>query len=136
VAAAAGGRRDRRPRQFFAGLREALIEFAAHQFRLDKPRGDGSTDRQHLQAVAERSPAAAEQLAGPPLPAAIAHVWAWFCQLDAGRGGGGFGPTPLSWGTLDAWARLTRTRPTAFEVHCLLALDGQRLMVIAEKAGG
>jgi hypothetical protein len=53
----------------------------------------------------------------------LENVWAWFNELDQGRGANGAGPAPLSWPLLDAWRRVTGARPTAYEARLLLELD-------------
>ena len=52
----------------------------------------------------------------PPLPAAAAHIWGWFCELS--RCPGGIGYVEIA-----AWAQLTGTRPSQFEVECLMRLS-------------
>ena len=86
--------------------------------------------------MADRVPAARAELNGPPLPAAMARVWSWFVEVSMGRGGGGFGPAPLSWPVIDAWARLMRRQPTPFEIECFFALDAARLNALNDKADG
>lgn len=39
------------------------------------------------------------------------------------RGGNGFGPLPISWSEIEAWARLNRIRPTPGELECLGMLE-------------
>jgi hypothetical protein len=62
-------------------------------------------------------------LAGPELPEACADVWTWFLELNAARGAGAFGPVPLAYGELDAWARLTGRRLARHEVRWLKTID-------------
>jgi hypothetical protein len=62
-------------------------------------------------------------LTPPRLPHAGVHVWSWFLDLHNGRGGGGFGPAPLSWHDFEAWARLRGLAPEGWEVDALLRLD-------------
>lgn len=71
------------------------------------------------------------KLAGHPLPAPCAHVWAWFCELHASRQGGGFGPGPIGHAGILAWQTLTGIRPTRQEIDWLLALDLTWLVVQA-----
>ena len=62
-------------------------------------------------------------LDGPELPADGAHVWAWFLELSAGRGGNGFGPSPISYLDLLAWSMLTGTITRPAEIEAIMALD-------------
>jgi hypothetical protein len=58
----------------------------------------------------------------------------WFTQLSRGRvihEFGGFGAIP--WMEIDAWARLMRIRPKAWEIDALLRLDRVWMSVMAEK---
>ena len=66
------------------------------------------------------------------MPTAVAHLWAWFIELSAARGSSGFGPLPIGYGEIDAWARLTMRDPTPAEVTALRRLDGVFLKVMTE----
>jgi hypothetical protein len=61
----------------------------------------------------------------PAVPETLAHLWAWFCELDGGR----TGQAPLAWSDLKAWAELTGRSPRPWEVHILRRLDRLRLEV-------
>ena len=63
------------------------------------------------------------ELDGPGLPAGMGYLWEWFLELHAGRASSGFGPTPLTYSEMNAWAHLTGTAPTPWEVAVLKALD-------------
>lgn len=69
----------------------------------------------------------------PELPAELAYVWRWFCELHGARGGG-FGPAPISYQDIMAWAALTRVRPTLWEVGAIRAIDHEYLSVEAAAA--
>ena len=69
----------------------------------------------------------------PELYPTVRHIWRWFCQLNATRGGG-WGPAPLTFQDLSAWAALMRTEPTPWELEMLLMIDGISLRVDAEKS--
>lgn len=62
------------------------------------------------------------------MPGLCAHLWRWFQELAATRQSG-FGANPISFSEIDAWARLTRTRPAAWEVRALRALDNELLLL-------
>ena len=70
--------------------------------------------------MAARARAALE---GPGLPEEIAYLWEWFRELDGARGSNGFGPMPVSYAELDAWARLTGRHTLPWEVRWLMLLD-------------
>lgn len=47
----------------------------------------------------------------------------WAFQLCGRSGSGLEGPAPLSYGTIEAWSRLTETHVEPHEVDALIALD-------------
>lgn len=101
------------------------------------PGPDGYTLRDHYQAAAAQgSPTAKLELDGLPLPDAAAHVWQWFLELHAARGGGGFGPAPLGYGDIEAWQRLTHSIVAPNELGWLIDLDHTFLRANAEKSKG
>jgi len=58
------------------------------------------------------------------LPYCVVYLWQWFCEVATGRGYSGMGqPLPTSYGELFAWAQLTKTSPTAWEVSVIKAID-------------
>jgi hypothetical protein len=50
-------------------------------------------------------------------------LWEWFADLSRRRSNGGLAPNPVSFSEIDAWARLTGTAPTPWEVSVLTRLD-------------
>lgn len=60
---------------------------------------------------------------GPALPDEAAYLWGWYCELAAARNSNGFGPVPLSFAEIDAWARLNARVLHPFELRALRALD-------------
>jgi hypothetical protein len=114
------------------------VAAAEHQFKLSRRGADGVCLREkllHIEQTTGRRPAA---LDGPEIPAEVAHVWGWFCELDSQRSGNGFGGNPISWGEIAAWAALTGSMPRPHEVRMLLRLDRARLEVmnLKEEADG
>lgn len=112
-----------------------MIAFAEHQFSLDRRDENGVTEREHLQALSERRGQTHPDLIGPPLPPAGAYLWRYFIELDAARGGTGFGPSPIGYQDILAWARLTGRRPLPWEVGVLMALDRACLAALAKGKG-
>jgi len=84
---------------------------------------DGHTYREHCERAAFLSARAREELQGPELPPGCGYVWTWFCELHAARGGNGYGPNPISYAEIEAWARLTGRHLTPWEVAALRVLD-------------
>jgi hypothetical protein len=70
----------------------------------------------------------------PTLPVQAAHVWRWFCELDAARQSGGFGPSPITYRDIDAYRRLTREVMQAWEVRAIRAIDNAILQEITTAA--
>jgi hypothetical protein len=59
---------------------------------------------------------------GPEVPIAGRRVWSIFLELNATRASG-MGPSPISYGEIEAWSRLRREPVRPFEVTMLRALD-------------
>lgn len=76
-----------------------------------------------LESVERQTGKRQPELDGPELPLDVAHIWRWFVEIAAGRGSNGWGPNPISYLDIDAWARLTGTimRPT--EVRAIVLVD-------------
>lgn len=64
-----------------------------------------------------------ERLRLPPIPAAVQHIWDWFCELSASRSGNGMGANPIAWTEIEAWARLTGRLLAPRDVQAIAALD-------------
>jgi len=79
--------------------------------------------RQHLEAAERQSGRAPEGLAGPACPDLLARRWDWFLELDRARRHGGFGPEPLAYADIEAWARLTGRRLSREDVVILVDID-------------
>lgn len=57
----------------------------------------------------------------------------WFCELSAARTGTGFGANPISFSEIEAWAKMTRSKPTPREVLLIRKLDAVSLRFINAK---
>lgn len=100
------------------------MHFAAWDARLSTPDESGTPARAHLVFAAARgSEHAILTLEGPTFPAALEYLWEWFQELRRGLGEGLNGIAPLSWVTLDAWARRTDRDPEPHEADALFSLD-------------
>lgn len=123
MGARAGGCVRGGPRQFFEGLAEELEAHAEAEFALLRDAGDGRTHREHLEQVERDSGFRPAELDTPDIPEAAEHVWRWFLELSQARGSTGFGPAPLTYQDIAAWARLTGADPSPWEIGVLKRLD-------------
>jgi hypothetical protein len=64
-----------------------------------------------------------EQLKPLDAPYEILYLWQWFCELSNSRQYSEIGAMPLSYSEIKAWAELTHSEPTAWEVDCLKQID-------------
>jgi len=78
--------------------------------------------REHLEAAA-RQGGPRDGLDGPELPELFADLWVGFTELDRARGQSGFGPEPLAYSDIEAWARLTDRRLSPQDVALIVELD-------------
>lgn len=94
-------------------------------FRLAAPGSDGVPLVRHLERVAEMTGTRPAELDGPECPECLLYLFEWFFEIGRGRGSSGWGPNPLGYRDLAAWADLTGIRPTPLEVSMLMDLDRQ-----------
>jgi hypothetical protein len=87
-----------------------------------------------LQSVERQTGRAPEELVGPELPPAAEGIWMAFLELAGRRHVSGFGASALTYGDLDAWARLTGRRVSPLEVRLLTRLDDTWLASVQPKA--
>ena len=64
-----------------------------------------------------------EQLQPVDVPDCMLYLWTWFCELSEGRQITEFGPGPLTYSEIMAWAILTKTDLEAWEVDVLKRID-------------
>lgn len=69
----------------------------------------------------------------PDIPAALSHIWEWFCELSATRSGNGAGPNPISYSEVMAWALLTGRAPSPRDVRAIMELDAAFFRELAEQ---
>lgn len=62
-------------------------------------------------------------------------MWAWFCELSAGRQYSDCGPQALACMEMEAWARITQRRPRVWEYALLRRLDVEFLSIQAMDEG-
>jgi hypothetical protein len=100
------------------------MHYVAWSAKMNTPIKTGGTLRDNLEVAATRGNMVARRmLIGPARPIALEYLWSWFMELRVGAGQGFNGIAPLTWTELDAWARLTQTRPYPHEVKALFSLD-------------
>ena len=100
------------------------MEYARHQAEGSKRADDGSLVREHWEHAAARgSTAARAKLQAPEFPEALEYLWGWTLELYGRSGVSMAGLNPLTYQTLDAWARLTGRDPMPHEVEALILLD-------------
>jgi hypothetical protein len=68
---------------------------------------------------------------GPELeiPPDLVYLWSWFTELSSTRGGG-WGPSPITYMEIKAWAELTGNCPDVWEVSVLKAMDNKYLEMV------
>lgn len=87
--------------------------------------GTEYTARTHWEQKARQGNAEAQaMLDGPPFPWAVDYLYRWLLELFGRSGVGMDGVAPLSYTTIEAWARLTGRTVAPHDVHGLMALDG------------
>lgn len=124
--------RHERQRAFYQGLSQALVAHAKAIFKLSQKKPDGSTLREHLQAVERSTGRRPPELEVPALPQACAGLWPIFLELHNRRAQGGFGPAALDEARLLHWQQLHATRLSPWEIETLFALDNAWLASEAE----
>lgn len=128
-------------RKFYQAAVDRLVVFAEHQFRLDRKRDDGASERDHL-ASAQRQIANLPGWKGkkevvpesPEFPIEIDYVWGWFCELSTGLSSNGMGPAVVTWESLSAWCLMTGTTLDGWEAKALVRIGFARAAIESEKA--
>lgn len=107
-----------------------MIAHVRHEARLSQPVRDGkgkpagTTQRAALEHAARRGSASAiQQLASPPCPPELDYLRRWAYELTGRSGFSEVGMNPLTYGTIESWARLTGRHPSPADVDALLRLD-------------
>lgn len=140
MAARTGGRLHLRARELPLGLTLALCEAVRVWAEGILPGSDGVALRDHIEQICRQTGKSPEELGfaaeaaedeGPDVPEEGAHLWAWFHELCGGRGNNGFGPAAISWSDMEAWARLTATPLTPYDVLTLRSMDAAFLSLYA-----
>lgn len=69
----------------------------------------------------------------PEIPYAGHRVWGIFLRLHESRGGGGFGPSPISYEAMEAFSALAGEVLRPWEIEIIRALDREWLKAVASK---
>ena len=104
-------------------LTAQLIEYAEHEFALNKRQKDGASLRDHLEIVHRQTGKTPPQLEPVDIPYGIQYLWGFFCDISGGRGYSEAGAMPLSYSEILAWSQLTKSDPTAWEISVLKSID-------------
>lgn len=95
-----------------------------HATRLDRADEHGVTLRAMLELRASQGDASSiRDLTPPEYPESVEYLLRWSQELVGRSGMGQFAAAPLSWPSLDAWARRTGRDPSYEEQMALMELD-------------
>jgi len=87
-----------------------------------------------LESVARQTGRRHKDLDGPEMPTELSYLWGWFQELGAQRSSNGWGPNPISYSEIRAWAALSGTLIHASEVRVIVALDAIYRIAVSESA--
>lgn len=73
-------------------------------------------------------------LDGPECDGALLYLYGWWRELDDARQSGINGLDPISFGEMEAWARLTKRAPSVDEVQTMRRIDVAYLRMYAAEA--
>lgn len=93
-----------------------MSEYARKTFELERiPDGQKSSVRKQLEQIERTTGKTPEKLLNmPELPYSLGHVWDWFLDIFRGE--------QITYQEIQAWANMTDTRPTPYEVRILRKL--------------
>lgn len=98
------------------------MKFAENEFKLAQVQKDGSTYKDHLKLIEERSGKIQEELHYESIPNSCLHVWDWFLQLDSSRSSG-MQVNPLTYSDMYAFFKLYNVEPEDWEITLLKQFD-------------
>ncbi|MCW5695776.1 MAG: hypothetical protein KIS96_03465 [Bauldia sp.] len=133
------GRVHERPGKFLAGLVDELLEWAEHEFRLDRKLDDGATERDHLESAARqlkalgRQPKAEPTVDGPPFPDELDYLYRWFMEISLGLASSGMAPAVVTWRDITDWQEQTGEIVEPWEARALVSLGALRASIAVEK---
>lgn len=72
-------------------------------------------------------------LTQPEIPEGFECLWQWFWELSAGRSNNGFGPLPLTWPDMAAWAEAGGIDLQPWQTAVFRAMDAAWLQEAAKQ---
>ena len=107
-----------------------MCDWAEHQFKLNRPDKDGTTEREHLEQVERQIGRRPEALEPPTeFPQLLSHVWSAFITLSNSRTQGFSGPNPITYEQIKAWKELTETPIEPRDVVAIKEVDAVYMRV-------
>jgi hypothetical protein len=101
---------------------------------LNKRQKDGASLRDHLEIVRRQTGKVPPQLEPiGDIPEVIYYLWVWFMELSNRRDYGEAGAKPITWTDMQAWANLTKSDPSVWEIKVIEAIDRSFLTSCNEK---
>ena len=70
----------------------------------------------------------------PEIPDGGELLWEWFWEMASGRGSSGFGPQPLSWQDMVAWASISGIELQPWQAVIIRSMDRAWLAAVAEQS--
>jgi hypothetical protein len=70
----------------------------------------------------------------PEIPYAGQRVWDIFLRLHESRGGGGFGPSPISYEAMEAFSVITGEVLRTWEIEIVRVLDREWMKAVTSKS--
>lgn len=111
-----------------------MVAHCEAEFRLAVIQKDGTSLRSQYESVQRQTGKIPKVLAEiPEMPPALVYLWNWFMELEAARGGNGYGINPLSFAEIHAWTQLTRVQPVPWEIDAIKRIDAVRIRISNEK---
>lgn len=112
-----------------------LLDYARHEFRLNKVGKDGKSLRATCKAVEAQTGRMPEEGINPvPFPGELAHIWLWYADLEGSRDVG-LAVGPITFTSMRSYFDLTKERPQAWEIDVIKQLD-RLSMEFREKPNG
>jgi hypothetical protein len=59
----------------------------------------------------------------PPFPLSLQYLWVAYHRIRRRKGGNGFSVSPIEWGDIDAFIRLTHVDLVPWEINLIERLD-------------
>ena len=107
-----------------------LVEWAEHQFKLNKPDQNGIPERDHLEQVYKQTGRMPKGLEEPvKFPILLSHVWSAFLRLNSSRSIGFSGPNAITYLDIKAFMEVTDTPLSAKDVDAIKELDNTYMRV-------